>query len=774
MPRFIFLVMVVLTVLLPTIPVIASGLPIALPATGQVIKYVTSDDGDLKKGLVATPRFGVNSDGTVADNLTGLSWAPSFNLIPTVDATFDKDGTANDGMVSWQHTLDFVAKLNLMNSGAGYLNHNDWRLPNVTELRNLLDLSKNAPALPAGHPFTSVANNGYWSSTSYEADHSQAWYVDMSSGNISVAGKASNYYLIPVRGGVNTFYGTDSTKPQITSFTMPATWTGLTVPITEIGYLDNGDVTGYWLSENNTPPVAGASGWLEYQPTRFTFAAAGTDAVYLFIKDAAGNVSAVASVAVTVTAAGGYRNDLRSDLPATGQTASYATGDDGALTRGVKWPLPRFLVNQTLDMVEDSVTGFMWPRNFNLIPTVDATFDKDGTANDGLVTWQHALDFVVNLNTTKYLGYSDWRLPDVTELRSILDLSHTGPALSYAQPFLNVANSPYWSSTSYEADHSQAWYVDMNTGNVNVTAKNGSYYLVPVRGGLNTFYGSTDASKPTITSFTMPGTFTGLTVPITQIGYLDNGDITGYWLSESSTPPAAGANGWFEYQPIRFTFAAVGTDTLYLFIKDAGGNVSSAASATVTVTAASGYRGDPRSDLAATGQTTSYATGDDGSVARGVKWPLPRFLVNQTFDMVEDSVTGFMWSRNFNLIPTFDATFDKDGAANDGQVTWQHALDFVANLNSAKYLGYSDWRLPNITELRSILDLSRTSPALPYAQPFLNVANSSYWSSTTYEADHSQAWYVDMNTGNVNVTPKNGSYYLSQTIILHQKTAENS
>jgi hypothetical protein len=36
---------------------------------------------------------------------------------------------------------------------------------------------------------------------------------------------------------------------------------------------------------------------------------------------------------------------------------------------------------------------------------------------------------------------------------------------------------------------------------------------------------------------------------------------------------------------------------------------------------------------------------------------------------------------NGNLMATRDAAFDTDGAAGDGLVTWEHALDYVARLN---------------------------------------------------------------------------------------------
>jgi hypothetical protein len=65
-------------------------------------------------------------------------------------------------------------------------------------------------------------------------------------------------------------------------------------------------------------------------------------------------------------------------LPKTGQTTSYAPGDDGDLEKGVTWPDPRFIASS--DCVTDNLTGLMWAKNANL--------------PSGTKTWQQALDYV--------------------------------------------------------------------------------------------------------------------------------------------------------------------------------------------------------------------------------------------------------------------------------------------------------------------------------------------------------------------------------------------
>ncbi|MBF0336488.1 MAG: DUF1566 domain-containing protein [Nitrospirae bacterium] len=149
--------------------------------------------------------------------------------------------------------------------------------------------------------------------------------------------------------------------------------------------------------------------------------------------------------------------------------------------------------------------------------------------------------------------------------------------------------------------------------------------------------------------------------------------------------------------------------------------------------------------LPQTGQTTSYATGDNGSIRAGAAWPSPRFTAGA--NTVTDNLTGLMWTKDANLPGT-------------GK-TWQEALDYVASMNSgAGTYGYTDWRLPNINELESLVDSGRYLPALPSGHPFINVQSDYYWSSTSYAGATSLAWLVVINGGDVNADAKSSSFYV--------------
>ncbi|KJU87493.1 protein containing DUF1566 [Candidatus Magnetobacterium bavaricum] len=158
-------------------------------------------------------------------------------------------------------------------------------------------------------------------------------------------------------------------------------------------------------------------------------------------------------------------------------------------------------------------------------------------------------------------------------------------------------------------------------------------------------------------------------------------------------------------------------------------------------------------NIAQTGQTTSYATGDDGAVRAGVPWPDPRFTVNSD-QTITDKLTGLMWTKNA-AVPTV-------GSCTGVSLAWPSTIiTYVNCLNTAAYLGYTDWRIPNINELDSLTNLQEANVATWLnSKGFSGMAASIYWSSTTYQVLTSKAFVVDMYDGTLNSIDKSGSYYV--------------
>lgn len=93
----------------------------------------------------------------------------------------------------------------------------------------------------------------------------------------------------------------DNTAPTVNTFTLPATSTSLTVPVTSFTATDDVAVTGYLVTTSSSSPLPGVAGWQTTAPTSVAAPAAGTFTFYAWARDAAGNVSLSSSATVTVT-----------------------------------------------------------------------------------------------------------------------------------------------------------------------------------------------------------------------------------------------------------------------------------------------------------------------------------------------------------------------------------------------------------------------------------------------------------------------------------------
>ena len=148
-----------------------------------------------------------------------------------------------------------------------------------------------------------------------------------------------------------------------------------------------------------------------------------------------------------------------SPVPKTGQTKCYETGDpadeiscsgtgqDGNLQRGFSWPNPRFTDNGD-GTVTDNLTSLIWLKNAN-VPNAKrnwatALSDVDQLNTNGTMNGNSAGD------TSNGGGHqTDWRLPNVRELFSLIDFSQFNPALPSGHPFSGFPLWPsHWSSSN--------------------------------------------------------------------------------------------------------------------------------------------------------------------------------------------------------------------------------------------------------------------------------------------------------------------------------------
>ena len=115
-------------------------------------------------------------------------------------------------------------------------------------------------------------------------------------------------------------------------------------------------------------------------------------------------------------------------------------------------------------------------------------------------------------------------------------------------------------------------------------------------------------------------------------------------------------------------------------------------------------------------------------------WRPKRFVSNDFIDngdgTVRDGTTGLVW--------------EKDGSG--GKMTWHDANRYVAGLNAARFAGRTDWRLPTVEELMSLLI------PVPHRddycmEPIFGRARKWLWSAD--RRSFSAAWYVSADMGYV-------------------------
>ncbi len=130
-------------------------------------------------------------------------------------------------------------------------------------------------------------------------------------------------------------------------------------------------------------------------------------------------------------------------------------------------------------------------------------------------------------------------------------------------------------------------------------------------------------------------------------------------------------------------------------------------------------------------------TGQDGETQAGVDWPTPRFSDNGD-GTITDELTGLLWLEAANCF---------------GAMNWADALAAAAALADGQ-CGLTDgstpgqWRVPNIKELVSLLDLSQTDPPLPASHPFVGVTTSFYGTSSTVVSAPEYYWALIFGQGN--------------------------
>ena len=115
------------------------------------------------------------------------------------------------------------------------------------------------------------------------------------------------------------------------------------------------------------------------------------------------------------------------------------------------------------------------------LPTTVAKIDTETRMmweghNNIRLNWSKANTYCQDLNLSEQ---RDWRLPEIKELQTLVDVTKHKPAAKYG---FDITSNRYWSSSPDIASSYKAWYVNFESGGTFSIDKEDEYNVRCVRG----------------------------------------------------------------------------------------------------------------------------------------------------------------------------------------------------------------------------------------------------------------------------------------------------
>ena len=436
-------------------------------------------------------------------------------------------------------------------------------------------------------------------------------------------------------------------------------------------------------------------------------------------------------------------------------------------------------------MVQDNNTGLIWEVKSPV--RGDLNFCEDSYTHH-----EAEARYIKNLNKKKYGGFSDWRLPNKDELRSIIDYGRTGPAVD-TWYFPNTKSDFYWTSVAYKMQKPFIWGIFFGLGSGICYAPSSERYVRAVRAGSSKIFGTSDVRRFTDNNDgTVSDAVTGLMwqknenermdwysalnacremqlaghtdwrLPnLKELNSILNLDYTDGWWYFKDFFPAQGLT-----PPLLHYFSSTPYEGIYVWVTNfcfgydgyyASKNAKLLFRAVRNINAAvkkekivfkfpdSGqkicYNEDgnkisvPKPGKRYYGQDGSYTIHplSFSKLADAGRRLSDGAVWKSGLRMVQDNNTGLIWEVKSNQ--------ENDINFQGNAYTWEDAFTYIKSLNTRAYGGFRDWRLPNREELRTIVDYNGQIPACD-GKFFSDCLPAFYWSKDSNNKEPLFGWGI--------------------------------
>jgi len=451
---------------------------------------------------------------------------------------------------------------------------------------------------------------------------------------------------------------------------------------------DDVGVTGYYLSSNSTTPSVSDSGWVAVTPATnyngtvdYTLDSTdGEKTVSVWCKDAAGNISNAASDSILLDTTSPTVTITSPTSSATYTTTSNSISIGGSVSdsssgvSAVTWSSDRGGNGSASGTTDWAISGISLLSGDNII-TVTAT-DKANNSKTTAITVTYD---ATPIATTSSAG-------DITSNSATLNGIVNANGLSTTVWFEYSSSSGTYNSktTTQTVNGSTDTTVSASLGTLSPSTA--YYYRVAAKNNAGIKYGAEEIFTTLDTESPVGSIILGNGAVYTRsatvdvnLSATDDVGVTGYFLTQDSTVPTSSSAGWMlvistvSYSTgISYKFTGGdGDNTLYVWYKDAAGNISNASSDSITLDTVSPVVSITSPTSNTTYNTTSSTIDLSGTAFDGVSginsvtWSNDKGGSGTANGTVNWSITGAGLSVGDNII-TITAV---DNAGNSGTST---------------------------------------------------------------------------------------------------------